>query len=1431
MSSSVFDASCADGLGPNENESALTASSIESHEATDETNAAAAAAASSPLCTEVDGNLSTNTHKKKELVVNWRCFLTKAVRNGETVYKCKFCTFANEWGFVVRHVQLNHKRLKPSRRQRGVKGPSQIWTCDECNYRTPELQRMRRHHACHGASGTFKCEWCNYSSNKLIDVGKHAKWHNDVGKNFRCSSVEVQRPVPAKKAHSFVCPVCSKRCERASDLASHTRMHMDLRPFMCTKCGLRSNFKQSVKKHIRLQHDGDFSELMVELSPSEARDTIDAYRSTVSAAAIDQGKCTLPAELDTDVKRLGTLVEQQDGNASTPDEFLNSASNSCDNRRRDNMFKCKKCGFRTCVRKNMKSHVRNMHGITKSKASIIRVCLSKTQNAKKFRKYQKSDSRQMRVGGDGGDIKKFVCHVCSRACVSASKLRKHISIHTDLKPYKCSHCGLRCNFKENLKTHVRKVHGFENEEAYIVILSPTEAKTTVDDYNRSRVQTAAVHKSPHSATTAAAAAESGNGSLRGAAGRSEKHGNITDRAEDDEPCADDDRNRLRGSSASQQHHVCGVCSKTCESADDLQRHRVSHSDVKRFMCRLCGMRTNFKGNMTKHARNKHGADDASDLLIELPLIDDKETLDTCDSEKVNSTVEEGNGDLSSSKICTPEPLTKMHPSLCENGGNSSGSSQPDVAAHNKSDNSNNDLRRYKCSVCGYRSNFRTNVRKHLLNLHRVGNVPRYIVALSVSEAADTIDAYRLERDVKGGGRARPVSAAKSDGIGTRRPMTARKTRRVVSAAEQVTGISHPVDESGAAERDPVNGAAPEMTIDVSERKSTEDGGGTDVITTGSVDGSVPEVDEAVSYIGMDEVATVANLGRFMCSECDYRAFTPAGVYKHRQRHHPEARTITLTSDEAYRSYMATRSQLADQNGFRQTSGASVDKSRRVDLLPYVCGGCGRRTKSLKTMKRHIKDQHRGAAKVIRLSAEEAERSLAGYHAKFGSSSPSVHAEDGDATAASASSRRRGSRPAALPSCDRSTVTYDGQHLRRFACSHCPQRSNYRRTIAYHININHPESGATVRMLPEEEARATLKAYNSLVYSRDSSVKLNAGLPRKSSSATKSKKYAVPPSADVKLADDADADMGGGRHRKRSDVRLPESDAIGDSSFDASWSDACENPNAPFGYSIDGSYFVCNICPYRAVRLYHLESHQRMHVERPKCKLKCSYCPYFTSHPSFLKQHLLLHEGSPSTVTAASALEEIVGRTVVGSPSSGEKPSVFVCDHCPYMSKYRTKMISHKQLHRQRASAPFKCSLCPLWMADRRCVRRHMLVHEPDYAETWYRSAPSAERPVKLCVPDVEVEPEIIETTAIKLKLIANRCGSATAARGPTRRVGSSPSKPQKNESSVSGHPGSRRWQQRRLWRDIRRIEVSRRQRRLQLDGRSRRIRGASHCQP
>ncbi len=69
------------------------------------------------------------------------------------------------------------------------------------------------------------------------------------------------------------------------------------------------------------------------------------------------------------------------------------------------------------------------------------------------------DIAELRKSLTGRPRLKRVCHICGRECPSRHKLQRHLSTHSEDRPYNCSICGKAFKWTEYLSKHMRTQHG------------------------------------------------------------------------------------------------------------------------------------------------------------------------------------------------------------------------------------------------------------------------------------------------------------------------------------------------------------------------------------------------------------------------------------------------------------------------------------------------------------------------------------------------------------------------------------------------------------------------------------------------------------------------------------------------------------------------------------------------------------------------------------------------------------------------------------------------------------------------------------------------------------------------------------------------------------------------------------------------------------
>lgn len=128
-------------------------------------------------------------------------------------------------------------------------------------------------------------------------------------------------------------------------------------------------------------------------------------------------------------------------------------------------YRCPFCPY-TCTvykayRKHQKAHMLGAAKLAPVKLSC-KICGKDRSTEADMQKHMKKH----RSGEN------FVCDVCGFASIQLKKIIQHRRMHTGEKPHLCPHCSYRSARRDNLRSHVRRMHKKEN--MYIDTFNPNE---------------------------------------------------------------------------------------------------------------------------------------------------------------------------------------------------------------------------------------------------------------------------------------------------------------------------------------------------------------------------------------------------------------------------------------------------------------------------------------------------------------------------------------------------------------------------------------------------------------------------------------------------------------------------------------------------------------------------------------------------------------------------------------------------------------------------------------------------------------------------------------------------------------------------------------------------------------------------------------------
>lgn len=523
-----------------------------------------------------------------------------------------------------------------------------------------------------------QAEPLNLSVKKLADTDDEESPDEPLDLSTPKKSVIVKQLFPESAEDNLQCRNCSYVANCASDLRRHQNVHSNARRFECHLCDKNYKYKSDLHVHVRSVHQ-----------VTDANAIGDDYDASTFLPHLCCPHCSYVGKYPADIER---HIHIHTGKKQ---------------------WACVFCGYKSIWKGDMKRHLQKYHAneLQENDAEdILQRAFQQDDNANAKTPNTDTICDKKVIGevhlisADDLQTKRpsFQCSYCAFVCEAPSKLKCHMEIHGNLKRFMCAHCGRRSNWLWDVRKHIRREH--PSAALDVVELPAEEARATLNSYMLSHPTTPAKPEG----IGGGKAEEKMKGGERyrrymcsECGRRSNYRWDLNKHIRTVHQTAQ--LLTLDENEARETRDVYGRCEENMGSSETESEDvkRMVTDNLHPFCCSVCGIRSNWRSELSKHIKQMH-----SDLGQVLLLTEQEATAQP------------------------PKPKASTH--VCNaKSAPGQGSSQSHVDLSK--------LKRFKCSQCAYRSNFRSDIGRHIKRKHHRSIAK--VTQLDPEVAAATLEEY------------------------------------------------------------------------------------------------------------------------------------------------------------------------------------------------------------------------------------------------------------------------------------------------------------------------------------------------------------------------------------------------------------------------------------------------------------------------------------------------------------------------------------------------------------------------------------------------------------------------------------------------------------------------------------------------------------------
>lgn len=320
---------------------------------------------------------------------------------------------------------------------------TQLWTCQHCNKVFTQNSNYKNHMRTHSDERPFVCEICNIGFKERYHLKKHVLFKHTTDLKEKCR-------------------VCGKCFKDTTAVRAHERIHSEVRPYSCPLCGKTFKTSECLWHHEnRSKTCGKSAKRLLEAAPDFAK----------GESVILPDGLEMSSARRTRKPRLGGRVSNPRRTRATPalsdsdatKQFSDAADDEISSEMEASLLAIKSeeadCDL---FYPNLQTFFHNDQELENILELLDGEATQEGSGAEE--EETGSDRTYTDRNGDEPSAKYdgLECEKCGKKFSSSATFAKHMTMHSEERPYRCTLCDNR--FK--LKVHLKKHHLYRHSNEY-----------------------------------------------------------------------------------------------------------------------------------------------------------------------------------------------------------------------------------------------------------------------------------------------------------------------------------------------------------------------------------------------------------------------------------------------------------------------------------------------------------------------------------------------------------------------------------------------------------------------------------------------------------------------------------------------------------------------------------------------------------------------------------------------------------------------------------------------------------------------------------------------------------------------------------------------------------------------------------------------------